>query len=93
MASEKIRRERWIRENTKKIKQLTVKGIEMEINKMTTDHQREVTELKTKYQQQLLDALDEVRIKHEHNENGIREACAQDREALISKERIAIRER
>ncbi|KAH8254369.1 hypothetical protein KR032_009690, partial [Drosophila birchii] len=93
MAGEKIRRERWVRENTKKIKELTVKGLEAEINKMTCDHQRQVTELKRAHQMQLLDALEEARTKHEQIETGIRESCAQDREAVIEKERTAIRER
>ncbi|XP_017045402.1 centrosomal protein of 131 kDa [Drosophila ficusphila] len=93
MAGEKIRRERWVRENTKKIKELTVKGLEAEINKMNCDHQREVTELKRAHQMQLLDALEEARTKHEQIETGIRESCAQDREAVIEKERAAIRER
>ncbi|KAH8345493.1 hypothetical protein KR084_005222, partial [Drosophila pseudotakahashii] len=93
MAGEKIRRERWVRENTKKIKELTVKGLEAEINKMNCDHQRQVTELKRTHQMQLLDALEEARTKHEQIETGIRESCAQDREAIIEKERTAIRER
>ncbi|KAL7736764.1 hypothetical protein ACLKA6_015615 [Drosophila palustris] len=93
LAGEKIRRERWVRENTKKIKELTVKGLEAEINKMNCNHQREVTDLKRAHQMQLLDALEEARLKHEQIENGIRESCAQDREAIIEKERNAIRER
>ncbi|XP_032293048.1 centrosomal protein of 131 kDa isoform X1 [Drosophila virilis] len=93
LAGEKIRRERWVRENTKKIKELTVKGLEAEINKMNCDHQREVTELKRAHQMQLLDALEEARLKHEQIEHSIRESCAQDRESIIEKERTAIRER
>ncbi|ALC42444.1 dila [Drosophila busckii] len=93
MAGEKIRRERWVRENTKKIKELTVKGLEAEINKMNCDHQREITELKRTHQMQLLDALEEARLKHEQIEASIRESCAQDRESIIEKERHAIRER
>ncbi|XP_017476876.1 PREDICTED: centrosomal protein of 131 kDa [Rhagoletis zephyria] len=93
LAGEKIRRERWVRENTKKIKELTVKGLETEINKMTCNHQREVTELKQAHQYQLLNALEEARLKHEQIENSIRESCAQDRESIIEKERLAIRER
>ncbi|XP_053964329.1 centrosomal protein of 131 kDa [Anastrepha ludens] len=93
LAGEKIRRERWVRENTKKIKELTVKGLEMEINKMTCNHQRVITELKQAHQLQLLDSLEEARVKHEQIESSIRESCAQDREAIIEKERLAIRER
>uniref|UniRef100_A0A1I8P6U8 Centrosomal protein of 131 kDa n=1 Tax=Stomoxys calcitrans TaxID=35570 RepID=A0A1I8P6U8_STOCA len=93
LAGEKIRRERWVRENTKKIKELTVKGLEAEINKMNCNHQQQITELKRAHQQQLLDALEDARLKHEQIESSIRESCAQDRESIISKERNAIRER
>lgn len=60
---------------------------------MSCNHQKEITELKRAHQLQLLDALEESRLKHEQIENSIRESCAQDRESIISKERIAIRER
>ncbi|EDW36665.1 GL14804 [Drosophila persimilis] len=60
---------------------------------MNCDHQREVTELKRSHQMQLLDALEEARLKHEQIETGIRESCTQDRESIIEKERTAIRER
>uniref|UniRef100_A0A1A9WWU9 Centrosomal protein of 131 kDa n=1 Tax=Glossina brevipalpis TaxID=37001 RepID=A0A1A9WWU9_9MUSC len=93
LASEKIRRERWVKENTKKIKELTVKGLEAEINKMSTSHLKELTELKSQHQQHLLDALEEARLKHEQIENSIRESCTQDRESVIAKERTVIRER
>ncbi|KAM7343644.1 centrosomal protein dilatory [Cochliomyia hominivorax] len=93
MAGEKIRRERWVRENTKKIKELTVKGLEAEINKMNANHLKEINELKLMHQKQLLDALEEARVKHEQIENSIRESCAQDRESIIAKERNAIRDR
>lgn len=60
---------------------------------MTCNHQREITELKRNHQQQILDAVDELRQKHEVLETGMRDTYAQDREAAIEKERNAIRER
>ncbi|XP_055372788.1 centrosomal protein of 131 kDa [Condylostylus longicornis] len=93
LAGEKIRRERWVRENTKKIKELTVKGLESEINRMQLNHQHEIIEMKRQHQQQLLDSLEEARLKHEQNANAIRDTLAQDREMLIEKERTTIRER
>lgn len=93
LASEKIRRERWTKENTKKIKELTVKGLESEINKMNEAHKQELAEAKRQYQEELHQQLDIVRGKFEATEKGIRETCAADREAVIEKERNAIRER
>lgn len=93
MASEKIRRERWAKENTKKIKELTVKGLEQEINRMTEKHKQELADAKRQNQEELHDKLDEARSKFESMEKTIRESCAEDREAVIEKERNAIRER
>lgn len=60
---------------------------------MTSNHQKEITELKRQHQQELLDAVDEARHKHESVEMNIRENYAQDREHAIERERNAIRER
>lgn len=60
---------------------------------MTCNHQKEITELKRQHQQDILDAVEKARQKHEIMEMGIRDTYAQDREAAIEKERSAIRER
>lgn len=77
----------------KQHKELTVKGLEMEINKMTSNHQKEITELKRIHQQELLDTAEEARLKYERNEKTIRDSLTEDREAAIEKERAIIRER
>lgn len=75
------------------MQELTVKGLEQEISKITCNHQKEITELKRQHQQEILDAVDEARHKHESSEMNMRENYAQDREVAIEKERNAIRER
>uniref|UniRef100_A0A1B0D722 Centrosomal protein of 131 kDa n=1 Tax=Phlebotomus papatasi TaxID=29031 RepID=A0A1B0D722_PHLPP len=80
-AGEKIRKERWVKENTKKIKELTVKGLEGEIARLTQNHQEELAELRRQHQQELLAAIEETRQKHEMVEKAIRESYAEDREA------------
>lgn len=60
---------------------------------MTCNHQKEITDLKRQHQQDLLDAVEEARQKHEIVEMAIRDTYAKDREAAIEKERNAIRER
>ncbi|GAB0097121.1 Centrosomal protein of 131 kDa [Sergentomyia squamirostris] len=92
-AGEKIRKERWVKENTKKIKELTVKGLEGEITRLTQSHQEEIGEMRRQHQQEILAAIEETRQKHELVEKAIRESYAEDREAVIEKERTAIRER
>lgn len=60
---------------------------------MHCNHQKEIMELKRRHQQELLDAVEEARQKHEATEMSIRDSYAHDREAAIEKERNAIRER
>lgn len=75
------------------MQELTVKGLEQEISKITCNHQKEITEMKRQHQQEILDAVDEARQKHESSEMSMRDNYAQDREVAIEKERNAIRER
>lgn len=75
------------------MQELTVKGLEQEISKITCNHQKEIAELKRQHQQEILDAVDEARHKHESSEMSMRENYAQDREVAIEKERNAIRDR
>uniref|UniRef100_A0A8D9BVW1 Centrosomal protein of 131 kDa n=1 Tax=Cacopsylla melanoneura TaxID=428564 RepID=A0A8D9BVW1_9HEMI len=53
LAAEKIRREKWIDNKTQKIKELTVKGLEPELLKMTTAHQEEIAEMRKAHNRQL----------------------------------------
>jgi 5-azacytidine-induced protein 1 len=92
-AGEKIRREKWVRENTKKIKELTVKGLELEINKMTANHKQEIEELKRQHQLDLMKAVDDTKGRFEKIEQKIRESYADERESAIERERKAIKER
>lgn len=93
VAGEKIRREKWVRDNTKKIKELTVKGLEAEITKMQNNHQKEVADVKKVHQKELLDTADELKLKYDEKEKEIRDSYARDREGAIERERQAILER
>ncbi|EAT42939.1 AAEL005590-PA [Aedes aegypti] len=93
LAAEKIRREKWVRENTKKIKELTVKGLELEINKMTATHQKEIAELKRQHKDEMMCAVSELKLQYEQKEADIRHNLQKERDALIEKERQALLER
>ncbi|XP_050079605.1 centrosomal protein of 131 kDa [Anopheles maculipalpis] len=93
LAAEKIRREKWVRENTKKIKELTVKGLELEINKMTATHQKEIGELKRQHKDELMCALEELKLQYEQKEADVRQGLVKERETTIERERQALLER
>lgn len=93
LAGEKIRREKWVRENTKKIKELTVKGLELEINKMSVNHKQEIEAMKRQQHLDILKAIEETKETFEKSEKNIRESYADEREQAIERERKAIKER
>lgn len=93
LAAEKLRKEKWVRDNTKKIKELTVKGLEMEINKIQAQHQQELAELKKAQQKELMDTTDNLKQESAAKEKEILNSYAKDRENAIERERLAIVER
>ncbi|XP_060108822.1 centrosomal protein of 131 kDa [Heteronotia binoei] len=85
-ATEKIRREKWIDEKTKKIKEITVKGLEPEIQKLIAKHKQEIKKLKALHEAELLQSderaaqrfvrqAEELKtmLEHEKEEQGQRE--------------------
>ena len=45
-AAEKIRREKWIKEKTREIKEITVKGLEPDIQRLIAKHKAEIKKIK-----------------------------------------------
>lgn len=45
-AAEKLRREKWIKEKTQEIKEITVKGLEPDIQKLIAKHKAEIKKIK-----------------------------------------------
>lgn len=53
-AAEKLRREKWIHEKTQEIKEMTVKGLEPDIQKLIAKHKAEIKKIKAMKQVDLL---------------------------------------
>ncbi|RZF37535.1 hypothetical protein LSTR_LSTR008573 [Laodelphax striatellus] len=88
-ATEKIKRERWIDLKTKKIKELTVKGLEPELNRMAAVHQDELSELRRAHQHQ----MDEAEKAAARRLASARMQFEADKEAALMQERDIMRRR
>ena len=51
--SNKMKRETWLNQKTKKIKEQTVKSLEQEVEKLMRKHNMEVAELKSKHKREM----------------------------------------
>lgn len=60
---------------------------------MQSNHQKEMGEVKKQHQKEILDTVDELKLKYDEKEKEIRDSYAKDREGAIERERLAIVER
>ncbi|XP_025267991.1 centrosomal protein of 131 kDa [Camponotus floridanus] len=87
VASEKIRRERWLEMKTSKIKEMTVKGLEPELHNMMEQHQREIQELRRAHIKELQDT--ELRAMRRSNQQleQLRIELTDNHEKMLAKEK------
>lgn len=60
MASEKLRRENWIKEKTREIKEITAKGLEPEITRIMMENKNAMDKLKEEHSRELKEARNSV---------------------------------
>lgn len=92
-AAEKLRRERWIDEKTKKIKELTVRGLEPEIQKLISKHKTELTKMKTVHEAELLQADERAAQRYVRMTEDLRDQLEREKESAIARERDLAREK
>ncbi|KAF5277161.1 hypothetical protein FQR65_LT03867 [Abscondita terminalis] len=93
IAGEKIRKERWIDSKTQKIKELTIKGIEPELDKMTSRHQQELMDLRTLHKREIEDMELRAARKLQQHCECLREQLTAEREKALAHERDVLRQR
>ncbi len=91
--AEKIRREKWIEEKTKQIKEMTVKGLEPEIQALITKHKNELKKLKTIHDAELLQADERAAQRYIKITEELRENYEREKEASIQRERDLCKQR
>ncbi|KAF0025899.1 hypothetical protein F2P81_022780 [Scophthalmus maximus] len=86
-ATEKIRREKWIDEKTKKIKEITVKGLEPEIQKLISKHKQELKKLRTLHEAELLQADDRAAQRYVRQCEELRQQLEREKDEQCQRER------
>ncbi|KAM5305981.1 LOW QUALITY PROTEIN: centrosomal protein of 131 kDa [Glossophaga mutica] len=86
-ATEKVRREKWMSEKTRRIKEITVRGLEPEIQKLIAKHKQEVKKLRSLHAAELLQADERAAQHYGRQAEALREQLQQEKEALAQQER------
>ncbi|KFO35698.1 centrosomal protein of 131 kDa isoform X2 [Fukomys damarensis] len=92
-ATEKVRREKWINEKTKKIKEITVKGLEPEIQKLIAKHKQEVRRLRDLHEAELLQREEQAAQRYLRQAEELRENAEREKEVLGQQERERAQQR
>ncbi|NWS47376.1 CP131 protein, partial [Probosciger aterrimus] len=86
-ATEKIRREKWIDEKTKKIKEITVKGLEPEIQKLIAKHKQDIRKLKMLHEAELLRSDERAAQRYGRQAEELRGLLEREKEEESQRER------
>ncbi|WAQ95629.1 CP131-like protein [Mya arenaria] len=92
-AAEKLRRERWIEEKTKKIKEMTVKGLEPEIQRLIAKHKSELKKIKQIHEAELLESDERAAQKYVRMTEELRDQLASEKESACARERELAKQR
>ncbi|GAB1609523.1 serine-rich adhesin for platelets-like isoform X1, partial [Argonauta hians] len=93
VASEKLRREKWIEDKTKRIKEMTVKGLEPEIQRLIARHKSELSKLKQLHEAELLQSDEKAAQRYVKVTEDLRSQLATEKEQACAHERELARQR
>lgn len=85
--SEKIRRDNWLKERTKEIKEATARGLEPEIARMMSEHRQMVERLKEQHRTELKSLSDVYVLEKENAIRDARNAWMQEADRRVEQER------
>jgi 5-azacytidine-induced protein 1 len=70
ITTEKVRKEKWEKEKTKEIKEMTARGLEPEINRIVSEHRRQMEEKDDAHRKDIKNLKDS--LENKHNEELVR---------------------
>ena len=92
-ASEKQRREKWIKEKTNEIKEITIKGLEPEIGRIMNQGKDDVKKVEDKYRSEISKTREEMYWEYEEKLKAYKEKTLRENDEKIQKEREYMDER
>ena len=92
-AAEKIKRDKWIQEKTKTIKDATIKGLEPEIQNLIAQHKVQLRQAEEAYRQQLSKEKAFLMEQHQRQLESLTEKNVSDRQKACEEEREFARQR
>lgn len=92
-SAEKLKRDKWIQEKTKVIKEQTVKGLEPEIQRLIAQHKAQQKRSEEKYKQDLARERDTLIEQHHAQLDQFRDKLAAERRRAAEEERDFARQR
>ncbi|KAL7750185.1 hypothetical protein RI367_004358 [Sorochytrium milnesiophthora] len=92
-SSEKIKREKWMQERSKAIKEQTVKGLEPEIQKMIAQHKAQVAALESKQREDIRAERESLMDQHQRQMEHFRDKLVSERQKACEEEREFARQR
>ncbi|CAG9326077.1 unnamed protein product [Blepharisma stoltei] len=87
ITQEKLRREKWEKEKTREIKEMTAKGLEPEITKLITDNKKNIEEREETHKRQLRQLRDDLKEKHHAKLKKLKEQLTYQYDEIIEKEK------
>jgi len=91
--AEKLRREAWEKEKTREIKEMTIKGLEPEVERLISEHKMERKKHESRTQEMLDQQRAELEAAHQRQVRDMKEQLLADHERAIDRERERGRQR
>ncbi|KAJ3054350.1 Centrosomal protein of 131 kDa [Rhizophlyctis rosea] len=92
-AAEKVKREQWVQEQTKKIKDSTVKGMEPHIQQMLAQQKMQISRMEEKFREDLIREKGVLMEQQQRLMDGMRDRIVAERQKACEEEREFARQR